>query len=106
MSAEFSFVFSREAPKRDDKADKSEKELSTDEIGLVYYQGEHVDLRESIQEQLVMALPQRPLCRGSCKGLCPQCGKDMNQGDCGCRQPVLDDRMAALKHLKIVSEDE
>ena len=101
ISSEFSFTFSQEASKRDDTADTAEKELTAGEIGLIHFQGERIDLHELIQEQIVMTLPQRPLCSESCKGLCPQCGKDLNQGDCGCRQPVLDDRLAVLKHFKV-----
>lgn len=80
ISGEFSFTFSQEAPKRDDTADAAEKELTAGEIGLIHIQGERIDLHELIQEQIVMTFPQRPLCSESCKGLCPQCGKNLNQG--------------------------
>jgi len=106
MSDEFSFTFSKEIPKKDGTADTGEKELTAGEIGLIHFPGEHIDLHESIQEQVVMTLPQRPLCSESCKGLCPQCGKNLNQGDCDCRQPVLDDRLAVLKSFKVKTDDD
>jgi len=43
-----------------------------------------LDLGEVIRQQLLLALPSRPLCREDCAGLCPQCGQDINQGPCGC----------------------
>lgn len=106
LSEKFSLTFSREVPQADPVAEPSEKELTVDEFGLIYFSGEQIDLHESIQEQIVMMLPQRPLCSESCKGLCPHCGADLNRGECGCRQPVLDDRLAILKNLIIKTDDD
>ena len=53
-----------------------------------------------LREQFVLAVPFAPLCREDCKGLCPQCGIDLNTGTCACEKPV-DPRLAALKGLKI-----
>lgn len=101
LSEDFSVTFSRQIPRPDGTPQPAEKELTADDFGLVHFQGEQIDLRESIQEQVVMMLPQRPLCSESCKGLCPQCGKDLNRGRCDCRQPVPDDRLAVLKNFKV-----
>jgi uncharacterized protein len=78
-----------------------EQRLPPDEIGLHYFSGEVIDLREAIQEEVVMALPTQPLCRPECSGLCAQCGADLNKGDCGCRRKAADPRFAVLKGLKI-----
>jgi len=102
LSETFSLTFSQKVP----LAEPVEKELTADEIGLIRFQGEQIDLHESIQEHIIMMLPQRPLCSESCKGLCPQCGADLNQAECGCWQPVLDDRLAILKNLKLNADDE
>jgi uncharacterized protein len=48
----------------------------------------------------VLAVPFAPLCAETCKGLCPQCGIDLNTGTCSCEAPV-DPRLAALKGLKL-----
>jgi uncharacterized protein len=53
-----------------------------------------VDLRPAIREQWILAAPAFALCREDCKGLCPQCGADLNQGPCGC-SPDPDRRPAA-----------
>ena len=44
----------------------------------------HVDLRGAIREELALSVPEYPLCREDCAGLCPRCGADLNAGPCGC----------------------
>lgn len=58
-----------------------------------------LDLSEMVREELVLAVPQYVLCRENCRGLCAQCGKDLNDGPCSCR-PEPDPRWAALEELK------
>jgi uncharacterized protein len=65
------------------------------------YDDEIVDLAEMLREETLLALPMAPLCDDACKGLCPSCGKDWNQGTCDCSQVVKDDRWAVLKRVKI-----
>ncbi len=57
-----------------------------------------LDLDELVLEDIYLALPARFLCKEDCKGLCPYCGHDLNEGECGCKKPV-DPRMAALQQL-------
>lgn len=47
-----------------------------------------VDVDAIAREALVLALPFQPLCETSCKGLCPRCGADLNQGPCECREEI------------------
>lgn len=58
-----------------------------------------VDLREAIRQNLVLELPIRVLCREDCAGLCPQCGKDLNDGPCDCQAEQPDERFSALRQL-------
>lgn len=58
-----------------------------------------VDVTPAIREELVLAAPRYVVCREDCKGLCPQCGKDLNAGLCGCA-PATDARWQPLKALK------
>lgn len=58
-----------------------------------------VDVTPAVHEELVLAAPRYVLCREDCKGLCPQCGKDLNAGPCGC-EPTSDARWQPLKALK------
>ena len=56
------------------------------------------DLDGLVTEDIYLALPPRFLCKEDCKGLCPYCGKDLNEGECGCKKPT-DPRWDVLKDL-------
>jgi uncharacterized protein len=58
-----------------------------------------VDLSELIRQTLLVNLPLQPLCRAECAGLCPQCGKNLNEGPCDCPTETVDPRFAALESL-------
>jgi uncharacterized protein len=65
----------------------------------VYYYGKDRMLKvgEVVREIVMLNLPIKPLCRTGCAGLCPNCGKNLNQGSCSCRQKGLDHRFSKLK---------
>ncbi|QIA26905.1 DUF177 domain-containing protein [Thermaerobacter sp. PB12/4term] len=63
---------------------------------VAYYDNHQVDLREGIRQNLILAVPAKQLCRLGCRGLCPRCGKNLNEGPCDCRDEDLDPRLAAL----------
>ncbi|HTP25788.1 MAG TPA: DUF177 domain-containing protein [Anaeromyxobacteraceae bacterium] len=65
------------------------------------YSGKVIDLDPLVREQLVLSLPSYPVCRPDCKGLCPVCGTDLNDNECGCDRMVPDPRWAGLKKLKL-----
>lgn len=52
-------------------------------------------------EQFLLALPEKPLCAEACRGLCPKCGVNRNQGSCACVQDAGDPRLAVLRNLKL-----
>lgn len=81
-------------------AGKEEISITDVEADIGYYQGEGVLLEDVLREQILLAVPMRTVCREECKGLCPQCGKNLNQGPCQCPAPSGDSRWAALKGLK------
>jgi len=58
-----------------------------------------IDLGPLVRDAVVLELPMAPLCREDCAGLCPQCGADRNEGDCGCVAP-RDPRWANLDVLR------
>ena len=58
-----------------------------------------IDVTPAVREEMLLAAPQFVVCRDDCKGLCPQCGKDLNAGPCGCA-PVTEARWQPLKALK------
>ncbi len=82
--------------------DAGHKELSvTDaEAEIGYYQGEGLLLEDALREQVLLAVPLKTICREDCKGLCPHCGKNLNEGACSCSDEVEDPRWAALKDIR------
>ena len=60
---------------------------------------DQIDLEPMAREAVVLELPQAPLCKEDCRGLCATCGADLNEGDCPCEAPV-DPRWAALDELR------
>ena len=58
-----------------------------------------LDIDEQLLAQLEMEFPIRFLCREDCKGLCSKCGKNLNEGECGCDRKEIDPRMAPLQKL-------
>ena len=76
-----------------------EREMNDEDLETSYYRNDAIDLNELLREQFYLALPMKPLCGEACRGLCAQCGTNLNAGTCDC-QPVWDDpRLAALKGL-------
>lgn len=63
---------------------------------VIVAEGEKIDLDALTQEILLVHLPWRLLCREDCKGLCPKCGKDLNEGSCDCDHKEIDPRLAGL----------
>lgn len=63
-----------------------------------------VNADEVLYEEMILSFPQKFLCTDSCRGLCPTCGKDLNEGDCSCKGEI-DPRLAPLLSLLQNEED-
>ncbi len=87
-------------PAGSDIGEDKEVELQDRDAAISYYEGEGLELSEIVREQLLLAIPIKTVCRDECKGLCPQCGKNLNTGECECAQAAADPRWDALKGLK------
>ena len=75
------------------------RELSDEENDdgeFVVVPDETLDVDELVTEDILLDLPSKFLCSPDCKGLCPRCGKDLNEGDCGCRREDVDPRLAVV----------
>lgn len=68
------------------------------ESGLLVPEDAHIDLQPLVRDFAILEFPIKPLCREDCKGLCPECGENLNEKDCGHR-PENDSPFAALKDL-------
>ncbi|OMF83169.1 YceD family protein [Paenibacillus glucanolyticus] len=71
--------------------------LQDENDDTTYVQGESVDLTPYVEETFLLHLPLAPVCSADCKGLCPNCGKDLNEDTCSCDTEVIDPRLAGLK---------
>ncbi|QGG56695.1 DUF177 domain-containing protein [Paenibacillus sp. FSL W8-1187] len=66
---------------------------------LILVAEDKVDLQPYVEGTLLIYLPMAPLCSDDCKGLCPDCGTNLNEQSCGCSRDVIDPRFEALKKL-------
>jgi len=81
--------------------DDADGAADADTAGYAHYDGDVIDLGPLIREEMLLGLPTRALCREDCRGLCPRCGANLNEGACRCTQPPGDSRLAVLRTLKI-----
>lgn len=70
-----------------------------DNDSFVLIENDQLPLDDLVEEDLLLNQPSKILCMEDCRGLCPQCGQNLNQGLCGCRQETVDPRLAILKQL-------
>jgi uncharacterized protein len=79
-------------------ADKSEDNENGEDFYVTEIAG-IIDLKDFLVEFLGVEVPLRYLCSEGCKGLCPKCGKDLNDGDCGCPQRTKNPAFAVLENF-------
>ncbi len=75
-----------------------------DELGGEVYplpaRGQELDVTDAVREQLLLRAPQYALCDEACRGLCPQCGTNLNEGSCDCVSEAAPSPWDALKQVK------
>jgi uncharacterized protein len=81
------------------KVKDEELELSEKDLAVSFYRDDRIDLAQMIREQVYLALPMKPLCKDDCRGLCPECGTNLNLSSCSCVGDSIDPRLATLKTL-------
>ena len=78
-----------------------EVELHASDIDTEVYENQQIDLTQSVRDGILLAVPVICLCKENCKGICSQCGKNLNQGLCKCSNgSFIDPRLEALKVFK------
>ncbi len=77
-----------------------EHELAENDLSLGFYQDGVINIDDLAREQIELALPMGRLCTEDCRGLCPECGTNLNLSQCACSEQQIDVRWAALKELK------
>lgn len=78
---------------------EGEVEVEDDDLTTAYYRDEQIDLGQLVREQFYLAIPMKPLCRAECRGLCPQCGTNLNAAECQCVREWTDPRLEGLRSL-------
>ena len=73
--------------------------LKSDELDTGFYKNDTLDTDEFLVEQLLLNLPMKPLCSPECKGICPNCGADLNVLSCNCSVSEIDPRLKVLEQL-------
>ena len=89
----------RYVPATAENAAEPEREIGDDDLATTYYKEGSLDVIDLLREQFQLALPMKPLCSEGCKGLCPECGTNLNRAQCDCTHQWEDPRLAALKGL-------
>ena len=78
-----------------------ERAVTSDDVDVGFYEEPGLPLADAVCEQVSLWLPVRELCREDCKGLCPQCGANLNEERCDCQEDFADSRWDALRKLKL-----
>ena len=77
-----------------------EHEVAADDLDRDVLEGDRLDLKEVVREQILLNLPEQVFCSEDCKGICPKCGGNRNLVDCKCDLTETDPRWEALRNLK------
>ncbi|WP_337098807.1 YceD family protein [Paenibacillus sp. YIM B09110] len=80
-------------------ASGDEEKDEEDESDFIEVSGERLNLKPYLEEALLLFMPFAPLCSDDCKGLCQECGQNLNERTCSCKTEKIDPRFAALKDL-------
>jgi uncharacterized protein len=59
-----------------------------------------IDMSDDVRQTVLLALPLKHVCREDCRGLCPRCGRNLNEGSCDCKDTPVDGRWDKLKELQ------
>ena len=81
-------------------------ELTEEDTRTAFFVGTQLAIGDVLREQVLLALPMKPLCKVDCKGLCPVCGTNRNQNTCSCSGDVFSPHMEKLLEIKRKLEDE
>lgn len=80
-------------------AEAGSDELDDPDVYVLSERSTQLDLRPAVREQWLLNVPTYALCREDCQGICPTCGKDLNEGACDCA-PNTDARWGALRRVQ------
>ena len=73
--------------------------IDTDVEEQNFVEGHNIDVDKMLETEILLNIPAKVLCDEDCKGICTVCGKNLNEGECGCDRFVPDPRMAAINDI-------
>ena len=94
------FEFSAAFLTAENYTQEKEAVVSPEDLEVSIFEGDKIDLRELVREQILLNIPEQIFCSEDCKGFCQKCGANRNLIDCKCEEKEIDPRWAALKNLK------
>ena len=77
-----------------------DSEGEKEDVVFIHPDTDKIDLDKDIRDYAVLAVPMKNLCSEDCKGLCPKCGKNLNEGLCDCNEENIDPRWEPIQKLK------
>lgn len=96
IDEEFRVVF-QEAGRDAERSD----EPGDDDIVWVDPGAARIEIDRQVRDRLFLETERYPLCREECRGMCPICGRNLNEGDCDCEVRTTDSRWSALEKLDL-----
>ncbi len=103
VSGEFVLDFERVVA---DEGTLTEEQIEDNVDEYVIIEDGKLDIDEQLTEAMLLDFPRKILCSDDCRGLCPKCGKSLNNGDCGCVTKEIDPRLAVLATLLEKKDEE
>lgn len=79
---------------------EGEIELQERDTEIAFFSGDFIEVNDIVREQILLALPMKPVCQEACRGLCPYCGKNRNLETCNCEALFVDPRLAQLLKIR------
>ncbi len=79
---------------------ESESQIAGEDMDASLLSDDVLDISEIVREQVLLFLPEQIFCEPGCRGLCPDCGANLNDSECGCGREEIDPRWSALKDIK------
>lgn len=83
-----------------DESAPEETEVPATDLDMSVLSSDEIDLFDLVREQMLLALPDAVLCDETCKGICAECGQDLNDAECDCSSERIDPRWKGLEDLK------
>ena len=77
-----------------------DEESEKEEVVYIHPETDKIELDKDIRDYAVLAVPMKNLCSDDCKGLCPKCGKNLNDDPCSCTEENIDPRWEPIQKLK------